>query len=183
VKKTALFGLTLIIGIIFISAPVFAGSGCGLSKKDASACAKICGIKTAQATEAKADKTDGKLIGSDAKCDYTGKCDHLSLNISGMTCAGCENTITTALNGEKGVIRVVSVDYKSGQAMVCFDPDKVKSEDLAAVVTKTGYKAEIIPATAMTTDAHAGCPYLSKSETTEKTEKTAEKNDAKKQDY
>ena len=138
-KKTTLLGLTLIIGAIFISAPVFAGPGCGLSKKDASACAKTCGIKTAQTAEAKAEKTDGKLIGSDTKCDYTGKCEHLSLNISGMTCTGCENTITTALSGEKGVIRIVSVDHKSGQAMVCFDPDKVKSANLAAVVTKTGY--------------------------------------------
>jgi len=95
--------------------------------------------------------TEAKATSADAKCDYQGKCADLTLAIKGMTCTGCEQTITEALKSDKGVIKVVSIDYKTGKAVVCYDPAKVEQGKLAALVTNTGYQAEIVPASATLT--------------------------------
>lgn len=145
---------------------VMAGPGC--SAKDKAGCTKTCDIK--------GDKADGELINAKADCDYTaGKCETISMNIAGMHCGGCESSISAALMKQDGVIKVVSIDYKSGTATVCFDPAKVKSDKLATLVTQKGYKAEIIPAVATsgteTTEAKA-CGVSAKAEKTKETEKT-----------
>ena len=112
------------------------GSGCGASK-------------TTEATTASAG----------AHCDYTGKCATLTLNVNGMTCGGCESSVKEALLSDKGVIKVVSVDYKEGKAVVCYDPDKVESGKLAALVSDKGYKAEVVPAVATSgTGKAVSCP-------------------------
>ena len=154
---------------------VLAGPGCSVSKGDKAACAKTCGIN-----DAKAEKTEGQMINADGKagCDYAGKCETISMNITGMTCGGCESSITTALMKQDGVIKVLAIDHKSGTATVCFDPTKVKSDKLASLVTEKGYKAEIMPAVATTgvdaDKAHA-CPAMSKAKA--ETEETTEKKD------
>ncbi|WP_020531089.1 mercuric transport protein MerTP [Flexithrix dorotheae] len=62
------------------------------------------------------------------------------LSIKGMTCTGCEHSITAALNNSEGVIEASS-SYKSGTALVKFDQSKASINKLAAVVEKaTGYK-------------------------------------------
>lgn len=92
--------------------------------------------------------TEAKATTADAKCDHEGKCADLTLAIRGMTCTGCERTITEALKSDKGVIKVVSIDYKTGKAVVCYDPAKVEQGKLAALVIKSGYQAEVVPASA-----------------------------------
>lgn len=127
---------------------VNSGSGCGAyraSEAKAQMVGSGCGAsKTTEATTASAD----------ACCGYAGKCATLTLSVAGMTCGGCESPVKEALMSDKGVIKVVTVDYKAGKAVVCYDPDKVEKGKLATLVSDKGYKAEIMPAVATsTTDA------------------------------
>jgi copper chaperone CopZ len=154
VKKTAVFLMTLFLGLMLSYSVVEAGPGCGLSKKSSAACskscAKVCSVHiTNKGEEA---KTESGMI-CDKKCDYAGKCMTLHMNVEGMVCGGCESTITKALTDIKGVVKVHSVDHETGLAVVCFDPDKVESTRLTKVVTNTGYKAKVIPAAAVVVDA------------------------------
>lgn len=54
----------------------------------------------------------------------------VTLNVSGMTCTGCEENIKQALRVKKGVLET-NVDFKTGEAIVKFD--KLEIND-------TGYK-------------------------------------------
>ena len=147
-KKRWIFGLTAIFTIALMANPVFAGPGCDAAKKDPTACAKICGIKTA-------DKTDGKLIDAKADCDYKGKCETIGLVITGMKDTDSETSICKALAEQSGVIKVLSIDHTSGHAVVCFDPDKVESANLAKLVTDKGYKASVMTAAAFSETSEA----------------------------
>ncbi|MCP4704705.1 MAG: heavy-metal-associated domain-containing protein [candidate division Zixibacteria bacterium] len=90
------------------------------------------------------------------------------MNIKGMTCGGCESSVSKALMEQDGVFKVVSIDHKSGMATVCFDPTKVESDKLIKLVTKKGFKAEVVAAVADGEAAHKGCPGLIKAEKTDK---------------
>ena len=129
VKKVLFFSLTLLLGLMFVAAPMAkAGSKCNSMKLTA-----CSGQKS----------PDSKNLTGDLCKDYEGKCEDITLAIKGMTCPGCESSLKKALEAEEGVIKICSIDHKSGQAVVCFDPDKIKAEKLAETVTKSGYKAEI----------------------------------------
>lgn len=67
----------------------------------------------------------------------------VKLKITGMTCAGCSNHISTALKGVSGVIDQ-SVEYPGDLATITYNPDKTNPEAIIKVIEKTGYKAEII---------------------------------------
>ena len=87
-------------------------------------------------------------------CEYGSECQLTSMSITGMTCAGCENSIKAALMNIDGVNKVLGVCYKSGYAVVCANPDKAASEVLLKAVSAKGFEAQIIPAVAtITTDA------------------------------
>jgi len=119
-----------------LAMPAFAGAGCSKT------CAKTCGVK---ATMCIPDKTDGK-----AKLIDAAKCTDVVLAVDGMTCIGCEGKVVQALEATDGVIRVISVDHKSGKAFVCFDPEKTEAAKLAGIIKKeVGYKAKEV---AMTDD-------------------------------
>ena len=83
-------------------------------------------------------------------CGYDGKMEMVNMSIKGMTCGNCEGSVTTALEKVDGVVKVLSVNYKDGSALVCIDPAKTKAETLTQTVTDKGYEAQIIPAVAMT---------------------------------
>lgn len=51
----------------------------------------------------------------------------IKLDIKGMTCQGCAETITRYLKREKGVEKV-AIDWKGGSGEVVIDP-RVTSED------------------------------------------------------
>ncbi len=71
------------------------------------------------------------------------------LQIEGMSCASCEQSVDYALKSEKGVLSSES-SYKTGTAYAKFDSTKVKPNQLKkAVEEKVGYKVkqiQIIPA-------------------------------------
>jgi len=66
------------------------------------------------------------------------------LNIEGMSCNACEESVNYALKSEKGVVSATS-SYKTGIAFVEYDKTKVNSEQLKkAVEEKVGYKVKNI---------------------------------------
>jgi len=60
------------------------------------------------------------------------------LHIDGMTCTGCENTITSGLESLPGVIQATASHIDSN-AVVQYDKTKVAIEDLKKMVEKKGY--------------------------------------------
>lgn len=84
------------------------------------------------------------------QCGYAGEMKMVNMNIKGMTCGGCEKSVTTALEKVDGVVKVISVNYADGSALVCYDPTKVKSDVITTAVANKGYQVEVIPAVATT---------------------------------
>ncbi|TFG71849.1 MAG: mercuric transport protein MerTP [Flavobacteriales bacterium] len=62
-----------------------------------------------------------------------------ALNISGMTCTGCEEYITHAVNELEG-IRSVDVSFETGHATVEFDKTKTDKDEITRAINATGYK-------------------------------------------
>lgn len=61
------------------------------------------------------------------------------LFIAGMSCSGCEVSVTHALNATPGVLSA-SASFSEGRALVSFDQRQVSADQLAQAVTKnTGY--------------------------------------------
>lgn len=65
-----------------------------------------------------------------------------TFDISGMTCAGCEEHVKHALNGLPGIVEA-TVSYAEGKAEVKFDRTKSILEEIKAAIDNTGYKATI----------------------------------------
>lgn len=61
-----------------------------------------------------------------------------TLQIDGMTCQGCVNSVTRALQAVSGVADV-QVDLASGQAKVDFNEQQTTPTALAAAVEDAGY--------------------------------------------
>ena len=59
-------------------------------------------------------------------------------NISGMTCTGCEEHITHAVNELNG-IQSVDANYEKGNATVQFDRTKTNKEEITQAINATGY--------------------------------------------
>ncbi len=154
VKKISIIGLSALLMVAFVSSSALAGAGCGAHKAEAKAvtasakmhgmspeeCAKLCGMTPEQCA---------KMCEGHANCDFT------RMSIKGMTCGGCETTITTALSSIDGVNKVIKVDHKEGIALICCDPTKVEGKALTSAVINKGYQAEIIPTVAKTSEAKA----------------------------
>lgn len=60
------------------------------------------------------------------------------MNVSGMTCGGCTNTVTRALQAIPGVSDV-NVSLSPGQATVKYDENLTSPMQLKSVVTGAGY--------------------------------------------
>ncbi|MBU0560660.1 MAG: cation transporter, partial [Bacteroidetes bacterium] len=66
------------------------------------------------------------------------------IQIEGMTCASCENSVDYALKSEAGVIKASS-SYKTGIAKVEFDKSKVTEDRLKKTIEeKVGYNVKDI---------------------------------------
>jgi len=66
------------------------------------------------------------------------------INIEGMTCTSCENTVDYSLKTTDGVLSATS-SYKTGVAKVKYDKSKVNPEQLKkAIEEKAGYKVKDI---------------------------------------
>ncbi|MBL0126421.1 MAG: mercuric transport protein MerTP [Flavobacteriales bacterium] len=62
----------------------------------------------------------------------------LRMEVSGMTCAGCEEHVKHAVNELDGIISV-SADHKAGTAEVSFDESRTDAEAVIAAINATGY--------------------------------------------
>ena len=69
------------------------------------------------------------------------------LILTGMTCAGCSNHVSTALKNIKGVIEQ-NVEYPGDVATIKYDASKTNPTEMIKAIEKAGYKAEIINETA-----------------------------------
>ena len=65
----------------------------------------------------------------------------LKLTIDGMSCGHCLNRVQQAL-GKVPNVQVTSVQI--GQATLQYDPAQTDPEAVAALVTATGYKAQVV---------------------------------------
>ncbi|MCF2140175.1 MAG: heavy metal translocating P-type ATPase [Candidatus Lokiarchaeota archaeon] len=79
----------------------------------------------------------------------------ITLDIVGMHCASCAQTIDKALNKEEGILKV-NVNIATDKAYIKFDPTKIGLNDIIKTIDSTGYstkietKKEIIPIEGMT---------------------------------
>ncbi len=62
----------------------------------------------------------------------------ITLDLLGMTCTNCSNTIQRQLNKVEGV-QQATVNFASEKASVTYAPDMVGRDDLVAVVRKAGF--------------------------------------------
>ena len=62
----------------------------------------------------------------------------ITLNVSGMTCGGCENAVQRALGRMPGVSRV-EASHAAGRVTVTFDDAHVTSAQLRDGITALGY--------------------------------------------
>jgi periplasmic mercuric ion binding protein len=67
----------------------------------------------------------------------------VKFKITGITCAGCSNTIYKALKEVDGVTEH-SVEYPGDIAIIRFDDSKTNAEALKIVIEKKGYKVEVV---------------------------------------
>ena len=63
----------------------------------------------------------------------------VDLKIKGMTCSGCVSAVETSLKKVEGVDKV-EVVLASNSAVVTFDQEKVKDQDLKGAVKKAGFE-------------------------------------------
>ena len=61
-----------------------------------------------------------------------------TINIGGMGCAGCANTIQEALESMEGVVET-AVNLESDTAMVTYNPEVVTADDFKQAVKEAGY--------------------------------------------
>lgn len=60
------------------------------------------------------------------------------INIGGMGCAGCANTVQEALESKEGVTEAF-VDLESDTASVTYNPNAVSTDDLKKAIEEAGY--------------------------------------------
>ena len=152
------------------------GTGAVCTPAEKAACAaanaKLTGTTTASACtiESCLKECEGKhaeICGADASKHHL-----TAMSIKGMTCAGCENNVKSALMAVEGVNSVVEVCSKAGFAVVCVkDGAKVNNESMIKAVSSKGFESQIIPAVSVTTTT---------TNTTEKAECEAHKKDGSK---
>ncbi|MEW6412685.1 MAG: cation transporter [Candidatus Zixiibacteriota bacterium] len=155
--------------IILVIAVLFAFSAAAF------ACDEKCKTdQTAKTTEASAKMVSSKTAksggcplagsplcgGADKAAAQTATADGMvtrTISIKGMTCTGCENSISAALVKVPGVVEVVSISYQKGEAVVKVDPAKIKESEITTAVASEGYEAKIIPAVATSTGVNSTC--------------------------
>ena len=72
----------------------------------------------------------------------------LMLDIGGMTCSSCVNTIEKYISSQDGIDNI-SVNLLAEKAEIIYNPDLLKIEEVAEFVTDVGFTADIIPETTL----------------------------------
>jgi copper chaperone CopZ len=188
----------LALTALLIPAGSFAGEGCGAAKTSGTAQTSQVMAK-GQCTAEMANACSAKLGMTPEECQKLcagGEYTMVNMSIKGMTCTGCESTISACLSQLPGVVKVGKISWQEGSAFVLVDNKKVQNEVIVKAVSDKGYQAEIIPAVSVTpigtqltgnaqvpcgAAAAAGCakkcskPCGSSTSTTKTTEKTETK--------
>ena len=64
-----------------------------------------------------------------------------SINVTGMKCGGCENTIKTKLSAIDGVISV-EASHQAKRLDVSYDPDKTDLDEIEDAIAEAGFTVE-----------------------------------------
>lgn len=64
---------------------------------------------------------------------------HIILNISGMTCSGCTNSVKRVLTALPGVTKV-DVSLEHGHAEIAFDPEQTNVEAFRLAISAAGFE-------------------------------------------
>ena len=64
---------------------------------------------------------------------------HKNIQVEGMTCGHCVETVTQAVSSLDG-IRQVSVDLDKKQVSVDFDESRINSEAISSKITEVGFE-------------------------------------------
>jgi copper chaperone len=64
------------------------------------------------------------------------------LQVTGMTCGGCENAVTRAVSRLEGVSNV-SASHAQNQVTVQYDAAKVNRAKIADAISKAGYQVSL----------------------------------------
>ena len=144
------FGI-LALAALMVPATAFAGEGCTAMKSGTASASQVsakgqCTAEMASACSAKLGMTTEECQKLCAGGEYT----MVNMSIKGMTCTGCESTISATLAQLPGVVKVGKVNWQEGTAFVLVDNKKVQSEAIVRAVSDKGYQAEIIPAVSVT---------------------------------
>lgn len=178
-RKIIVTTLAALALFALVSGDALACGDCKASTKStcsaAKTTAKLTASKEAPSTGAKACCPNAKICCPHSKgafgevqltseeharlCKGDGKCEFTAISIKGMTCGGCEKSVSAALTDVSGVLKVVRVSYEEGVAEVCFDPNKTTGEALTTAVANIGYQAKIVPAVAKSSGSK-GCSKL-----------------------
>lgn len=156
-KKFMCLSLACLALLAFVAAPTFACDGGKTTNTSASTTTTNTDGKLASSTTT----ADGKACcaahsmttaaAADGKeCPFA-KGSMVNMSIKGMTCSHCESEVRASLEQVPGVMKVVSVSYKDGTALVCMDPAKCKEASLTSAVSNKGFEAQVIPAVATST--------------------------------
>ncbi len=70
----------------------------------------------------------------------------VTINVTGMTCTGCETHVNNELARVKGVVEH-SASYAQGVAIVSYDPAMAKEEDLLDAIKRAGYEGSLTKTT------------------------------------
>lgn len=67
--------------------------------------------------------------------------DNITINISGMTCSGCANSVERALKNVSGVSSV-QVDFAKNCASISFDSSQTNLSQLTEAIENAGFDVE-----------------------------------------
>lgn len=127
-KTSALFTTVLIAG-----APLACTSTRGESASDTAAANPV---RTSSATSSSQSSVASTIADADSQ--------RVVLDVKGMYCASCEQTVVTMLRRTAGVIRA-EVSIQHGEATVSYDSTRTSPAQLVQVVKSLGYTASVKP--------------------------------------
>ena len=150
-KRVLTISVLAIAALALLTSAAFA---CGDKKTDTEKASKDCKVKSVTATSC--DDTDKPV--KMAKADGDGECVMRIMSVKGMTCTACEETISAELAKVEGVVEVIKVCHRGGQAVVKIDADADIDAELTKAINSKGYEAQIIPAVARTVEGQSKGP-------------------------
>ena len=131
-----LLGLLVALATLGFASPVFACPGeCNCKKKGKQAEKANCdhAKKKEKSHKNCGDKTADKKSDDSSDAEATAEAE---LSIDGMTCGGCANHLTAALEKVDGVVEA-DVSHEDGKATVRYNADKVDTDALVEAVNST----------------------------------------------